>query len=56
MKNRTSVERVNKRVLVDYGLEKARARGKKRLNFWTTIHSINIHLDAIILTARVSVR
>jgi len=25
MKNRTSVERVNKRVLVDYGLEKARA-------------------------------
>ncbi|MEW6621918.1 MAG: hypothetical protein AB1420_02085 [Bacillota bacterium] len=26
--------------------QKARARGKKRLNFWTTIHSINIHLDA----------
>ena len=46
MKNRTSVERVNKRVLVDYGLEEARARGKKRLSFWTAIHSINIHLDA----------
>jgi hypothetical protein len=46
MKNRTSVERVNKRILNDYGLEKARARGKKRLSFWTTIHSINIHLDA----------
>ncbi len=46
MKNRTSIERVNKRILVDYGLEKARARGKKRLSFWTTLHSINIHLDA----------
>lgn len=46
MKNRTSVERLNKRILVDYGLEKARARGKKRLSFWTAIHSTNIHLDA----------
>jgi len=46
MKNRTSAERVNKRVLVDYGLENARARGKKRINWWLTVHSINIHLDA----------
>ena len=46
MKKRTSVERVNKRILVDYGLEKARARSKKCLNFWSAIHSINIHLDA----------
>ncbi|MBM7856130.1 hypothetical protein JOC37_002560 [Desulfohalotomaculum tongense] len=28
MKNRTSVERLNKNILVDYGLEKARAKGK----------------------------
>jgi hypothetical protein len=46
MKNRTSVERVNKRILVDYSLEKPRARGKKRINWWLSVHSINIHLDA----------
>ena len=46
MKNRTSVERTNKRILVDYGLELAHARGKKRTHWWTTVHSVNIHLDA----------
>jgi len=53
MKNRTSVERINKRILVDYGLEsaRARARGKKRFHWWITVHSVNIHLDARIKQA-----
>ena len=46
MKKRTSSERVNKRILEDYGLEKAKARGKKHWSWWTLIHSINLHLDA----------
>jgi len=46
MKTRTTSERVNKRILNDYGLEKARARGKKRWCWWLAVHSINIHLDA----------
>jgi hypothetical protein len=54
MKNRTSVERVNKRILVDYGLEKAHARGKKRINWWLTVHSINIHLDARLKASKFS--
>jgi len=52
MKNRTSVERLNKSILIDYGLERARARGKKRLSFWTAIHSTNIHLDARLRISR----
>lgn len=52
MKNRTSVERLNKKILVDYGLEKARARGKKRLSFWTAIHSTTLmpDLETLLLT------
>lgn len=46
MKKRTASERVNKRLLNDYQLEQAKARGKKRWSWWVMIHSINIHLDA----------
>jgi hypothetical protein len=46
MNSRTSSERVNKRILNDYGLELAGARGKKRIFWWSVVHSINIHLDA----------
>ncbi len=46
MKSRTSSERVNKRILNDYALEQYRARGKKRIFWWTMIHSVNILLDA----------
>lgn len=46
MNSRTSSERVNKRLLNDYGLELSRARGKKRIFWWSTVHSVNIHLDA----------
>ena len=46
MRKRSASERVNKRILNDYGLERARARGKKRWSWWVMIHSINVHLDA----------
>ena len=46
MNKRTSSERINKRILNDYNMEQAHARGKKRWSWWTTIHSINVHLDA----------
>ena len=46
MNSRTSSERVNKRLLNDYGLELSKTRGKKRIYWWSVVHSINIHLDA----------
>jgi hypothetical protein len=46
MNKRTASERVNKRILNDYGLEFAHARGKKRNFWWTLVHSINVILDA----------
>ncbi|HBN83994.1 MAG TPA: hypothetical protein DDZ89_09140 [Clostridiales bacterium] len=46
MKSRTASERVNKRILNDYGLEYSHTRGKKRLSWWSLIHSVNVHLDA----------
>lgn len=46
MNTRTASERVNKRILNDYGLELAHSRGKKRIFWWSLIHSINIILDA----------
>lgn len=46
MKARTASERVNKRLLNDYGLEKHQARGKKRIFWWSLVHSVNILLDA----------
>ena len=46
MKQRTAAERVNDRILIDYGIENALTRGKKRISFFTTIAAVNIHLDA----------
>lgn len=43
---RTSTERVNDRLLIDYGLESSHTRGKMRFSFWALIHAFNIHLDA----------
>jgi len=48
MKKRTGAERVNKRLLNDYQLEQAKVRGKKRWSWRVMIHSINIHLDAML--------
>jgi len=46
MKQRTAAERVNNRILNDYGIEDDATRGKKRIAFFTTISAINVHLDA----------
>ena len=46
MKQRTAAERVNNRILNDYGIEHDSTRGKKRIAFFTTLAAINVHLDA----------
>ncbi len=46
MKQRTAAERVNNRILNDYGIEASKTRGKKRISFFITIAAFNIHLDA----------
>ena len=46
MKQRTAAERVNDRILIDYGVENAPTRGKKRISFFTALAAVNIHLDA----------
>jgi hypothetical protein len=46
MKERTAAERVNNRILNNYGIENSKSRGKKRISFFTTIAGFNIHLDA----------
>jgi uncharacterized protein YbbC (DUF1343 family) len=46
MKQRTAAERINNRILNDYGIERAATRGKKRIEFMTTTAAINVHLDA----------
>ena len=46
MNQRTAAERVNDRILIDYGVENASFRGKKRISFMITLAAINIHLDA----------
>ena len=43
---RTSVERTFKRILVDYKIEQARARSKKRWFWQALLAAINQHLDA----------
>ena len=45
MNSRTSCERINDRILHDYGVENANSRGKKRISFAVTIAAANIHLD-----------
>lgn len=46
MKERTAAERINDRILIDYGVESASVRGKKRISFMVTLAAVNIHLDA----------
>jgi hypothetical protein len=46
MKERTAAERVNDRILIDYGIENSAVRGKKRTSVMVTMAGINIHLDA----------
>ena len=46
MKERTAAERVNNRILHNYGLENSKTRGKKRISFFAAIAGFNIHLDA----------
>ena len=45
MKSRTSIERINDRILNDYRVENANSRGKKHISFAVTIAATNIHLD-----------
>jgi hypothetical protein len=45
MKSRTSIERINDRILHDYGVESSHSRGKKRISFAVSIAATNIHLD-----------
>ena len=43
---RTAAERINNRILNHYNLQNIHARGKKRISFFASLASINIHLDA----------
>jgi len=51
---RTSVERTLKRILVDYLIERARARSDKRWFWLATLAALNQHLDAQIKTTEIS--
>ncbi|GMQ60688.1 hypothetical protein AN1V17_50900 [Vallitalea sediminicola] len=53
-KTRTCSERINNRILNDYGLHSMRIRGKKRYSFFTMMIGINIHLDARIKKANLA--
>ena len=46
MNQRTAAERINNRILHDYGVEPSQARGKKHISFQIMIAGFNIHLDA----------
>ena len=52
MKQRTASERVNKRILHDYGVENSKCRGKNRISFLILLAAINIHLDAQLKTLK----
>jgi hypothetical protein len=43
---RTASERINNRILNDYGLKDTHSRGKKRISFFGFIAAVNVHLDA----------
>ena len=45
-KNRTCTERINNRILNDYGLHKMMIRNRSKFLFFILIAGINIHLDA----------
>ena len=55
LKSRTSVERSNKRMLVDYGIELGRCRSSKQRFMRATLAAINIHLDAWVRYTNISV-
>ncbi len=46
MKERIAVERINKQVLIDCGIEKSGVRTKSRITFWLTAAMMVIHLKA----------
>jgi len=46
MNERTAAERINDRIMQDYGLEYTKLRSKKRIFFDITAAAMNIHLDA----------
>lgn len=50
-KNRTCTERINNRILNDYGLHKTTCRNGSKHFFLANIAGINIHLDAWVKTA-----
>jgi len=54
-KARTCSERINNRILNDYGLHAMRIHGKKRYSFFTMMIGINIHLDARVKKANLNV-
>jgi hypothetical protein len=45
-KERSAIERVNKQVLLDFGIENSKVRGRKRIYFSVTMAFIAIHLKA----------
>ena len=46
MKQRTAIERNNKQILQDYGLDHTRVRTRSRLTLWVTMAMMLIHLKA----------
>jgi hypothetical protein len=51
---RTAAERVNNRFLTDYQLEHSKRYGKKKLSFFAFLNTINVHLDAQVKFANIS--
>nr|WP_242830467.1 transposase [Desulfitobacterium hafniense] len=52
---RTTVERTFKRILVDYKIEYARGRSKKRWFWQVTLAAFNQHLDAQVALLKPSI-
>ena len=46
MKTRSTSERVNKRVFVDYDVERCHSRSAMMRFSWAVIAAVNVHLDA----------
>jgi len=53
-KQRSAAERVNNRILTDYQLERPKRYGKMKLAFFAFCNAINVHLDAQVKAASVS--
>lgn len=50
-RERTACERINNRILNDYGLQHLKIRGRDHFSFWAMLIGICIHLDARYKTA-----